>query len=294
MKIKFWMPLTMLFAATALAAADSSPLPQPSFYYYGQVRDSYGNLYRAEDGGQISAYRGTTRIAYASFRDDLGVGINFILPIATGATLSADSQSIVPLAAETALRFMVTLPGSEEMTTYSPDPIPSVSLAGGVALIQLFTGEDSDGAGLPLAWREDAALDWFFATGIQIDPATITAEGDLDGDGMSNYAEFIAGTSPSDAADFFSIKGNTTLTTENPDGSTTAWFALRLPFTSGRTYRATTTENLASGTWQPAAFRFSAAPAATTYTEIRPAQDDFYTVYLEMDTPTRFFRFNVQ
>lgn len=294
MKHNAWMLFAVLFAGTVCAEVAPSSLPQPSFYYYGQVRDAYGNLYRPEDGGQISAYYGDTRVSYASFRDDLGMGVNFILPIATGGTLSADSQAVVPLGAETLLRFVVTLPGSPALPAYSPAPIPAVTLAGGVALIQLFTGEDPDGAGLPLAWREDAALDWFFATGVWIDAATVTADGDLDGDGVSNYAEFIAGTSPSDSADFFSIKGNTTLSTENADGSTTAWFALRLPFSSGRTYRAAVTDDLASGAWDPATFRFSASPAATAYTEIRPSQDDFYTVYFEMDAPVRFFRFNVQ
>ena len=95
--------------------------------------------------------------------------------------------------------------------------------------------QDSVGDGIPDWWRAQ----YFGGTGA-ITNALSCATADPDGDGMSNYQEYLAGTNPTNAASVFKIQG----ITNNASGLTvsfqSAW---------GRNYMLYSSTNLASGAW---------------------------------------------
>ena len=74
------------------------------------------------------------------------------------------------------------------------------------------------------------------------DPAVSGADADPDHDGMSNYAEFIAGTNPLDAGSALKLDLSPTRGTNG--------LALAFPAVSNRSYTLQTTSSLSAGTWQ--------------------------------------------
>jgi len=72
-------------------------------------------------------------------------------------------------------------------------------------------------------------------------PAVSGADADPDHDGMSNYAEFIAGTNPLDAGSALKLDLSSTRGTNG--------LALAFPSVSNRSYTLQTTSNLSPGTW---------------------------------------------
>ena len=82
---------------------------------------------------------------------------------------------------------------------------------------------DSDGDGIP---------DWWLSL-YGLDGVDDVAEKDLDGDGMTNYEEFVAGTDPTDALSFFAITSVQIEVVADPE---TDGFALQWPSVKGRVY----------------------------------------------------------
>lgn len=84
---------------------------------------------------------------------------------------------------------------------------PAVGKPGSRVRLDLTLGVDSDGDGIPDAWE----ISQLYAADIMPDENgwrfdLIDRNGDFDGDGISNYAEYIAGTYATDASDFLSLK----------------------------------------------------------------------------------------
>ena len=76
--------------------------------------------------------------------------------------------------------------------------------------------------------------------------------GDYDGDGASNYAEFLAGTIPFDASDFLHVTGF---------GAKEGKLALRFEHVGGHVYAVSTTDSLAQPGWGRQHVRRGAAEA---------------------------------
>lgn len=84
---------------------------------------------------------------------------------------------------------------------------PTVGKPGERTRLDLTLGVDSDGDGIPDAWK----ISQLYAADIMPDENgwrfdLLPRDGDFDGDGISNYAEYLAGTYATDASDFLALK----------------------------------------------------------------------------------------
>jgi len=112
---------------------------------------------------------------------------------------------------------------------------------------------DSDGDGLPDAYEAAHGLD----------PFRKDADEDLDGDGMSNYAEYRAGTRPNDAASVLQLDNRA-------DPSDEDTLVLQWPSVSNRLYRVESVERLAEE-FTTQATGLPATPPVNVFTSPVPA-----------------------
>ena len=115
---------------------------------------------------------------------------------------------------------------------------------------------DTDGDGLPDAWESANGLN----------PAVADASADADGDGLTNRAEFFAGTAPRDATSVLRVTG----VEPRPDGATLTWHAR-----PGVLYRLAGSQDLATWTPQGPA---QLSPTAGPLTVDVPAAPRFWRV----------------
>ena len=178
-----------------------------------------------------------------------------------------------------AVRVVVKVGGIEQ-PALSPVNVVHAANPGESVVLNLFTGTDSDGDDLPDAWEEllmsqsDGAL-----TNIQ----QVTKSGDFDGDGASNWSEFLAGTFPFLAYDVFAIDGM-----ELVNGRIGFEFlAIR-----GKVYQVQLASDLAAGDWENGAFALDEVSAATE--TVLPGEGGFKTIYIDIEENTRFVRLTAE
>ena len=170
--------------AIAVTPAHAFP-PAPHHEVYGIVRDEHGNPLT---GGATVTFSGTEGDILTGLIDpSLAAGVNYSMKVPMDAGTRA--QLYLSTALQPAMPFTARVRiGS---TSYVPIEVQGGSLAigepGGRTRLDLTLGIDSDGDGLPDAWENDvmAAIDGL---------TDVTRDGDADGDGVSNYAEYLAGT----------------------------------------------------------------------------------------------------
>ena len=154
-----------------------------------------------------------------------------------------------------------------------------VGKPGSATRLKIMLAEDENGNGVADAY-EESVLDRIWAMDLPLDYSKYDAKADYDRDGQCNIAEYLAGTDPLDASDYFAAK----LTAIDGD-----LFALTLDMSAGRTYSVQGSEDLA--TWKRTAFRLS--PEATG--EVKYISNDSptwktATIYLLKNGDRHFYR----
>lgn len=185
-----WLVCMHFLAAPALQAFP----PAPYYTIYGDVRDQYGMLLPAT-GSSVILYDGSKEImrqqlsdtGTAPFNYQIRMRIDMFRPsTATYSSLALRSGADYSLAVNIGGQLFSPI----EMRTK-----PAVGAPAGRRRLDLTLGVDSDGDGIPDAWKE-AQL---FHAGILPGPdgwdlSLISRDGDFNGDGISNWNHYIAGT----------------------------------------------------------------------------------------------------
>jgi len=158
-----------------------------------------------------------------------------------------------------------------DMGAYEYVPAVTIAVARAGSLIALAHGDDPDG--YAQSWKGLYGDDWFAIEG------PYGPDGDLDGDGMTNYEEWLAGTDPLDPSSNLRIS----MVTEAPGGDLqldedapltsreVAWYSV-----AGRSYRLETSTDLRD--WTPVGEPVTATSGVTRVVHTGP------------DTPHRFYR----
>jgi hypothetical protein len=207
------LPFFILFSALAACLLPLSPQPVGAFppapYYtlYGMVRDQVGQAL-AGDGIVLLLLKNGQEVARTPVASgaliDQSYELNIRLDMARAGTLLYDPAAI---ASNSVYSLSVLMNGQ----TFYPIEVSNNLTAGkgGERVrLDLNLGVDSDGDGIPDIWEEWQL--WqagYQPNGNGVWPINlITRNGDLDGDGLSNWMEYIAGTFAGDPTEKLTLE----------------------------------------------------------------------------------------
>lgn len=233
-----------------LAARGAPVMPYGTYLVKGAFKGEYNTVLRDFGTAAVRAQRADgTVIAESTVASADAEGFNFILsiPVASKATPQAcvvgESLDCVFVADGESLEVPDTLKVGPPITvgvlTFNCTEVAACTNAADGTVVEIPTAYIAEA---------QAFLDEV-APGETYDPWA-----DYDGDGLSNYAEFLAGTIPFDASDFLRITGF-------GPGEVEGQLALKFEHVGGHVYAITTTDSLASPAWAARPVRKSARGA---------------------------------
>lgn len=254
-------PKLLVPALICLASASLSAFPPAPYHtLYGTVRDQVGQALAA-DGAVLILLKGSTEIGRTPITQSLQLDQNYEINVRLDQNRGGTAlYSPGAVATQGLFSLVVEMNGSR----YYPIEVSgnlTAGKGGERVRLDLNLGADLDGDGLPDIWEQ-----WMlyqaghFPDGDGNWPIhLIDRNGDLDGDGLSNWFEYLAGTFAGDAdekfdlvikqklassvrLEFYGIAGKTYTIEKSADLRTWA----RVPFsigtasgTSAETFRAT-------------------------------------------------------
>lgn len=290
MKAKFLFFALVALVASAFASAPLSALP---YTYAGRVLNFMGQSAGDADV-VVRVYNQSGRLlaktaVFASDATPYNYRLNVPVAVTPADGCAVKGERLV---------FEVTeYNGAGQVAaihrTLVSDADATVGPAGGVCRVDLVLAADSDGDGVPDKYV-DAISGYLAEAGV----ATFDPNADYDGDGLSNYAEYRAGTNPFSKDDYFAVRAAAALA-EMDEGD---FFAITFYANPGRTYSVKATASLSPGSeWIHSSFKESpSGTAADLYYVTQPATSLYSgggtkTIYLpKVDKSGGFYRLNVE
>ena len=210
------------------------------------VRDENGQTLRV-DGASVSFYRNTTVVLTETIRESAQLDQNYQIRLRMDM-LRAGTQSYTDLANSTGTAF--TLGIVLRNVVYYPIEMSTphaIGKPGERVRLDLTLGADSDLDGIPDAWEQSqlhAAGKTPGANGWDL--SLLDRYGDFDGDGISNWNEYLAGTYATDPTQFLSLR----ISAKFPASVRLTFFSIY-----GKKYSLETSPDLAE--WSPASLYLS-------------------------------------
>jgi hypothetical protein len=247
------LPIIILLALSA-AGIQAFP-PAPYYTLHGIVRDQTGQVIRAENTSVI-LFKGTAEAGRATIGPLAASDKNYEMKVRIDQARPATTlynTGAVPAQGQFGL--MVEIGGQRHYPIEVKGNL-TAGKGGESVRLDLTLGEDLDNDGLPDAWEQ-----WqlFQAGKFPGDDGLwpmnlIDRDGDFDGDGQSNFMEYLAGTFAGDATERFEV----TIKEKAADSVRFEFYAI-----TGKTYTLERSTDLE--TWSSVPFCAGAAvPAAGT------------------------------
>lgn len=273
-----WLAL----AACLLALPCTAFPPAPHHLFIGAVRDEWGNPLRVDNAEVIleadSGFKASTFVT-----PDLEPGVNYRLAVAMDAGITSDLYKPSALRPAVPFKLKVRIGQTIYLPIEMKGDFAQLGRPGQTTRLDLTLGEDSDGDGLPDAWeRALIALGGGKLTLKDIKPGD-----DFDKDGLSNLAEYLAGTYAFDDKNGFALK----IARIHAAAAVLQFTAVR-----GRTYVIHASADLQN--WSPVPFRLP-GDATTDFPRGNYQATDVLPLEVEValppeGQPARFFKLMVQ
>ncbi len=256
--------------------------PAPNYTIYGLVRDQVGATLKV-DGAEIILLRDNAEIGRAPIFKDLRLDSNYELTLSidqsNAGTRTYSTKAVAP---QGIYSLKIVLNGQ----TFFPIEAAGTLRAGNGGervRLDLTLGADANNDGLPDAWQE-----WqLYQAGRRPgqagwDIGLITRDGDFDGDGTSNFLEYLAGTFAGDATERFELRlTGKTATTVNFE-----FYAI-----TGKVYGIEQSSDLQ--TWTAAEFALTPGGATKTLHQAAAVGVQAANISASADT-SRFYRLTVR
>jgi hypothetical protein len=244
----------LALAALPGAVALAYP-PAPHHTIYGVVRDDMGHPLVVTNAQVVLETLSGVQIK-KQIVPHLAPGVNYRLFVPMDAGLTDDAYHPTALRPTLPFRMKVIIGTVTHLPIEMTVDFASLGQPSQTTRIDLTLGIDSDKDSLPDAWERSVL-------GEGMDITDISPHEDLDGDGVSNFHEYIAGTYAFDSED--GLKVQITSTNNRP--------CVEFLAITGRSYTLHASSDMKS--WAPVPFRVSgdtsAVPTQTSYraTDVR-------------------------
>ncbi|WP_221030551.1 hypothetical protein [Actomonas aquatica] len=277
---------TGLLAAVGLALGSGLSLtafpPAPYYTLFGVVRDQVGTALDVE-GADVILLRDGIEIGRTPITGDLRLDLNYELNISIEqGRANTRTYSDRTVARQGLFSLAVEMNG-ETFYPIEADGTLRAGEGGERVRLDLNIGADANGDGLPDAWQEWQLYQAGFRPGDDgwnIDD--ITRDGDYDGDGTSNFLEYLAGTFAGDAAERFEL-----IIT----GRTDALVSFEFFAITGKVYAIESSTDLVN--WTPVPHRLSPTGEDSDYS--RATVVDILPIYVVTEPGAqRFYRITVR
>ena len=273
-------------AALVLFGAEPTPVraypPAPYYTIYGLVRDQVGATFAAE-GAQIKLLRDGVEIGRASVQTGVLLDQNYELQVRIDQGRSGTrTYATTAVAPQGVFSLVVTLNGQDFYPIEASGTLRA-GQGGERVRLDLSLGVDANHDGLPDAWQEfQLYQSGRRPGGAGWDINLITKDGDFDGDGTSNFLEYIAGTFAGDATERLELR----ITNKTATAVSFEFYAI-----TGKVYGIEQSSDLQAWTSAPFSTTAGGAPIALH----RAAAVGLTTVHVAVTAgESRFYRLTVR
>ncbi len=261
-----------------LTSSFVSAVPQAMCVYYGQAMDQYGWPYMS--GADVILRSGTNEIARHAIDGSISPGVNFALYVSLDDGASTQPYSDIALEAGDDVTIVVRDSRGEQLIMQT-NALPVVGVPGEVILVNVTVGTDSDSDGISDAWEQELV-------NISTNPAItsiedVNPEDDYDGDGASNWHEYLSGNFAFLDYDYFFIEKVAYVADR---------IKLELLSVPGKAYSVAYKTNLMSDTWMDC--EFAATETGVAATGLVEGDGDWLSFYVDYTNSTRYFQLKVK
>ncbi len=261
----------LLLAGLALLCGAATPArafpPAPYYTLFGLVRDQTGNTLAA-DGAELILLRDGEEVGRTPILNALRPEHNYTLDMRID-TARSGSRSYTDKAVPARGLFSLAVSLGGEL--YHPVEVAGdlrAGVGGERVRLDLNLGADSDRDGLPDVWEQWQLYQLGEYPGSPgWDLSRVDKTGDLDGDGVDNFLEYVAGTFAGDATERFELK----IRSLTPERAEFEFFCI-----TGKVYTIEESSDLVN--WKPVPFATTPDGARAVY--FRAADVNILPAYL--------------
>lgn len=231
------MVLAGLAVAAAVAGAAGANFPLGTFVFTGSVVDWQNEACALKDGLTVRAATEDGRVlASGKVVDPTDEGTNYRLEIPVASEASAKSAAL----GDVLYVEVVSAGGTTNVSSRALPPLDRANAVERVNLVSTRVTEFESAEGVKLVVSDDY-LDGIAPMMADAGHDSYDPGADWDGDGVSNFQEYMAGTNPFDASDVLQIK-EFVLTPEN--------YRITFEYSGGHIYAIGSETNLLELPWK--------------------------------------------